>query len=182
VREQLHHVLWSYKNVTAADLRWRFRAQVAATIGLFLSQHGDCIRNAAGRKWEGITVVPSSGARAGTHPLLETLRMITPWDEKLIETMRKGPAQVGHTIADDAGFEVTRNVAGQSLLLVDDTLTSGARLQSAASALSLAGADVVAAVVVGRVMNPDFSEPAHQLWDRCRQVTYSFDRCCLEDS
>jgi predicted amidophosphoribosyltransferase len=181
MREQLHHVLWSYKNVTVLDLRRRFRAQVAATVGVFLSQHGDCIRGVAGREWDAITVVPSSGDRSGTHPLIETLRMIRHWDQELTETLRRGPVHIGHTIADDAGFEVTQSVAGQSLLLVDDTLTSGARLQSAASALSLAGADVVAAVVVGRVINPDFSDAARQLWDRSRQVPYSLDRCCLED-
>ncbi len=182
VREQLHHVLWSYKNVTVADLRLRFRAQVAATIGLFLAQHGDCIRGAATREWDALTVVPSSADRPGVHPLIETLRMIRHWNEELIDTMRKGPAPVGHTIADDAGFEVMQSVAGRSLLLVDDTLTSGARLQSAASTLSLAGADVIAAVVVGRVINPDFNEASHQLWDRCRHVPYSFERCCLEES
>jgi predicted phosphoribosyltransferase len=108
--------------------------------------------------------------------------MITPWDEDLVDALRKGPAHIGHTISDDAGFKIKQSVAGRSLLLVDDTLTTGARLQTAASALSLAGAKVVAAVVVGRVMNPDFSEPAHQLWDRCRHVSYSFERCCLEAS
>jgi hypothetical protein len=34
VGEQLHYVLRSYKNVPGPDLRWRFRAQVAATLGV----------------------------------------------------------------------------------------------------------------------------------------------------
>jgi hypothetical protein len=39
------------------------------------------------------------------------------------------------------------------MLLVDDTMTTGAKLQSAASALNLGGARVVAAVVLGRVID-----------------------------
>jgi predicted amidophosphoribosyltransferase len=180
VREQLHHMLWSYKNNASAELRQRFRVQVAATVALFLGSHGSCIRTAAGRGWDVVTVVPSSGGRTGLHPLVEALRLIKSWDQTLVETLRPGSAHIGHTIADDAGFEVQAKVAGRSLLIIDDTLTSGARLQSAASALLLAGGDVVAAIVVGRVINPDFSEAAKSLWDRCRAIPYSFDRCCLE--
>jgi predicted amidophosphoribosyltransferase len=39
------------------------------------------------------------------------------------------------------------------ILLVDDTFTSGATFQSAASALALGGADVIAGVVIGRVID-----------------------------
>src|SRR5438128_2563684 len=113
VGEQLHYVLRSYKSVITPELRWRFRAQVAATIGVFLSEHRKCIQQAAGREWDGITVVPSSGGRSGIHPLLETLRMITPWDEVLVDPLRKGQEHIGHTIADDAGFEVRHSVAGR---------------------------------------------------------------------
>ncbi len=180
VGEQLHYVLRSYKNVPTPQFQRRFRAQVAATVGLFLSEHSSCIQNETGREWEAITVVPSSTGRLGTHPLLETLGMITSWDQEIVETLRKGSVSIGHTVADDSGFEVVRPVAGRSLLLIDDTLTSGARLQSAASALSLAGADVVAALVIGRVMNPDFNQATRDVWDRFRRKPYSFERCCLE--
>jgi orotate phosphoribosyltransferase len=49
--------------------------------------------------------------------------------------------------------------------VVDDTMTTGARVHSAASALQPAGAHVVAAVVVGRVITPDFNEESRRLWD-----------------
>lgn len=180
--EQLHYVLRSYKAAHTSDLRTRFRVQVAATVGLFLARHSACIRHETDSDWDAVTVVPSSGERTGTHPLVESLRMIKSWDQTLLDTLRKGPVQVGHTIADDAGFEPTQRVAGRSLLLIDDTLTSGARLQSAASALALAGAHVVGAVVIGRVMNPDFNQSSKDLWDRARRMPYAFERCCLEDN
>jgi adenine/guanine phosphoribosyltransferase-like PRPP-binding protein len=65
------------------------------------------------------------------------------------------------------------------VLLVDDTFTSGATFQSAASALTLAGATVVAGVVIGRVIDTDFSKQAADLWDRQRAIRFRFDRCCL---
>jgi len=180
VDEQLHYVLRSYKNVSNPDVQRKFRVQVAATVGLFLSRHGGCIRTAAGRSWDALTVVPSSSGRAGPHPLIQTLRLIERWDQGVVETMRTGATRIGHNQADDGGFEVIADVGGRSMLLVDDTLTSSARLQSAASALTLAGADVVAGVVVGRVINPDFNQAAKELWERYSRMPFSFDSCCLE--
>ncbi len=80
-------------------------------------------------------------------------------------------------MASDEGYRVTQSVCGKSILLIDDTFTTGARLQSAASALQLAGADVVAAVVIGRVINPEFSGA---LWERVSKMPFSFETCCLE--
>jgi hypothetical protein len=49
------------------------------------------------------------------------------------------------------------------ILLIDDTFTSGARLQSAASALALAGATVVAAFTLGRFIRPDYNVESQEL-------------------
>lgn len=46
-------------------------------------------------------------------------------------------ASVDHNKADDDAFTVSRPLSGERVLLIDDTLTTGARLQSAASALGL---------------------------------------------
>lgn len=69
------------------------------------------------------------------------------------------------------------------MLLVDDTFTSGATFQSAASALALDGADVVAGVVIGRVINTSDTAGHPEklaLWQQQRQVPFSFAACCLE--
>jgi hypothetical protein len=66
-----------------------------------------------------------------------------------------------------------------SVLLVDDTFTSGARGQSAASALQLAGAHVVAMVPVGRYIRPDFSPMTQTFWDDARRTRFDFESCCL---
>ena len=66
------------------------------------------------------------------------------------------------------------------MLLIDDTYTSGATVQSAASALQMAGAKVVAVVVVGRYVKPDFNYRTQALWDEVSSEVFSFGSCCLE--
>jgi orotate phosphoribosyltransferase len=75
---------------------------------------------------------------------------------------------------------VLLDVRGSRVLLLDDTYTSGAAVQSAASALQMAGAHVVAAVVVGRYVKPDFSDDTRALWDEVMSTAFTFDSCCLE--
>ena len=65
------------------------------------------------------------------------------------------------------------------MLLVDDTFTTGAEVQSAASALQAAGATISAAVVIGRYINPDFSQATQNLWEQAQSRPFRFERCCL---
>jgi hypothetical protein len=77
---------------------------------------------------------------------------------------------------------VASGTAGLRVLIVDDTFTSGAKLQSAATALAEAGAEVVGTVPVGRVIstgNDRYPENAG-LWKRQRGIRFDFDRCCLD--
>jgi adenine/guanine phosphoribosyltransferase-like PRPP-binding protein len=86
---------------------------------------------------------------------------------------------VDHKLADDDAFTVRRRLSGERVLVVDDTLTTGARAQSAASALRLNGASAVAAIVVGRVIDPDWNDNCRRIWDQARATPFSFDQCCL---
>ena len=65
-------------------------------------------------------------------------------------------------------------------LIIDDTYTTGATSQSAASALAIAGTTVVAIVAIGRVINPFFNHDNRDYWDRQTRQPFSFDTCCLE--
>ena len=62
------------------------------------------------------------------------------------------------------------------MLLVDDTFTSGARAQSATSALNNAGATVAAIVPIGRVISPEYNE---DFWKRQSHLVFDFDVCCV---
>jgi predicted amidophosphoribosyltransferase len=179
VGEQLYSVLLGYKSSPSESARDRMRMQVAAMLGRYLRDHGSCIRRAAGREWEAITIVPSSSGRAGTHPLEIAVCMARaqrPMYRRLLEWT---DAQIDHRGANEDAYRVVEDVQGRRVLLVDDTFTTGARVQSAASALALAGADVVGAVVLGRVVRPTYAPEARELWDERRALPFDFGRCCL---
>jgi hypothetical protein len=181
IPSQLHHVMRHYKSGTyPADIQRRFTIQLAALIGHFLAEHGDCIERAAGGPWDIITSVPSSGQRAGEHPLTIAIGILPGFRDQYEQLLRKGCVEVGHNRASDEGFIVTRKLHGERVLLIDDTFTTGARAQSAASAINLAGGVVVAILAVGRVVNPHFSETVKEYWDRQRRQPFTFTTCCLE--
>ncbi len=129
--------------------------------------------------------MPSTVGRNGQHPLRAAIhrlgRFDRPWKERELPLLRPGPVPLREGRADPDGFTVTEPVAGRRVLLVDDALVTGARLQSAAAALRAAGATVVAGVVLGRLILPG-SAAAQRLWRRQRAREFTFEACCLEDS
>lgn len=179
-RSQLHHVLRNYKDAQRAETRAELRTRAAALLYRFVANHAECIRGASGSDWDVVTSVPSSVNRVGRHPLERAIDMIPGLADLYRAMLRPGPVRVSHRAASDQGFEVVGDVDGESVLLIDDTFTSGARAQSAASALQLAGANVVAMVPIGRYITPDFNEHSHDLWETAREVGFSFHTCCLE--
>jgi hypoxanthine-guanine phosphoribosyltransferase len=100
--------------------------------------------------------------------------------DRFARVLDPGSTEVGHSTASDRGFVVTQDVAEQSVLVLDDTLTSGAALQSAASAIRLAGAGDVAAVTVGRYFKPESTDLHGKFLAAATAVPFSFDRCCLK--
>ena len=179
--DQLWTVLRFYKDGRTASERTRFTLQVAATLGRFIATHQRCVAGSGEPPWDLLGTVPSSSGRLGLHPLRAAIRLLPPpLGDREAELLAPGPVRVDHNHADDRGFVVQAEVRGQRVLLVDDTFTSGARVQSAASALQLAGADVFAVVTVGRVITPSYSEETQRLWDQARNRRFTFGTCCLE--
>ena len=74
-----------------------------------------------------------------------------------------------------AGTKLTGLVPGAAVLVIDDTWTTGANVQSAATVLKEAGAQTVAAVVIGRHLNREWGQNERRLsaldrpfdWTRC---------------
>jgi hypothetical protein len=181
---QLYHWLKTYKNPnTVESARTRARLHLAATLSRFLSAHGGCIAGAAHGMWDTVTHVPSTRAGRAHHPLEDVIGMAPGLREVFRPLLQAGTSPPSHNQARDDGFvplpgELLR---ATHVLLIDDTFTSGARLQSAASSLSRAGATVIAAVAVGRVVDPAFRrEITLPWWTEMRKQRFSFDRCCLE--
>jgi orotate phosphoribosyltransferase len=86
---------------------------------------------------------------------------------------------INHNAPNPAAFAATGNVEGRRVLIVDDTFTTGARVQSVAASLTTADATVVAPVPIGRVIGTARPEKA-AFWRTQRSLTFDFDTCCLE--
>jgi hypothetical protein len=177
---QLWHVLRYYKDASGPGSEL-LALQVAAVIARFTARHLPCVARLLGGDPAVVTSVPSTRPeqRPGRHPLetaIARVEVLASWYAPLLA---RGPASVDHKLADDDAFVVPHGLGGERVLVVDDTLTSGARLQSAVSALRLNGASAVAAIVVGRVIDPDWNENCRRIWDQARESPFSFDRCCL---
>jgi hypothetical protein len=141
-----HHAanLWRYKSDDAGAAA--ARAALRALLLVFLRDHGRCVWRRAGVPGPShVAVVPSGRARPGTHPLqaMAAPYLALPWVR-----LSSGGGSAGLD-PDPRRFHLER-VPGASVLLLDDTWTSGASATGAAAALRLAGARSVAVVVLGR--------------------------------
>ncbi len=176
---RLYSVLTGYKSERASPY-WRDarRQQLAALFETFLAAHGGCIAERAGTRWDAIATVPTSAGRLGPHPLASLVAGIPSLAGAHVEPLSRGHAALGHLVASDDGYRCCEPT-GRRVLLLDDTFTSGARAQSAASALALGGATVVAIVPAGRMVRPAFGASA-AFWARQRRRRFELDVCCLE--
>jgi hypothetical protein len=138
--------LWLYKSdrpgAEAAG------SALTALLLVFLRDHGRCVWQRAGMtRPTHVAVVPGQRTRRAVHPLraLAAPYLGLPWARLRLAC----PGNPEGRDPDPWRFESER-IAGASVLLLDDTWTSGASAVSAAAALRLAGARSVAVVVLGR--------------------------------
>jgi len=179
--EQLHHALAGYKRYPGMPGRY-FTAGLAAVLWRHLADHEACLaRAAAVDRFDVITTVPSSDRdHDATHPLHrmvgELVQPVQPRYARLLG--RTGTAVTPHRFHAER-YRASADAAGRSVLLIDDTWTTGANAQSAAAALKAAGAERVAVLVIGRYVNREWGHNDQQL--RCLAGPFDWDRCALCD-
>ena len=177
--EQLHHALASYKRLTG-DVARRLGMQLAAVLWRFLELHEDCVARAAGvRGFPIVASVPSGDrARDEGHALQWIVSALTgPTRGRYQRLLQRSSNKADpHTFSTDR-FAAGCPLKGEPVLLIDDTLTTGANVRSAAATLRSAGSGPVAAVVIGRHVNRDWDENDRRL----RQLATPFDwhHCAL---
>jgi predicted amidophosphoribosyltransferase len=176
----LWQVLRAYKD-GPAPARAALTTHIAAVIARFTGTHLRCLDGVLGGAADLVTTVPSTRAdtRRGAHPLQTAVRSVASLARLHAPLLTGGPAAAGHGQADDRAFRVTQPVHGARVLVIDDTFTTGARAQSAASALHLTGAAAVAVLTIGRVIWPEWNDNCRHIWDRACERPFTFERCCL---
>ncbi len=178
-REQLHHALRGYKRF-AGEVARRLTVELAAVLWRFIAIHERCLARAAGVPGFGVvTTVPSGDrVRDGTHPLRRIAgELVGPMRGRYEPLLRRSKLQVPPRQIHVDKFEPTRKLAGEAVLLVDDTWTTGASARSAAAALTGAGAGPVGAVVIGRYLNRAWHENDRRL--RALARPFDWNRCVL---
>ncbi len=181
--DPLHTVLRGYKDAPAVTARRHFARRLDAHLSGFLDAHGACIVEAAGSTWDSVAVVPSSRrspeARRrrpwpSPRPLDQVVGAVSCLSGLARVDIDRGPGSADHLAPDPDAFAVRGAARGRRVLLVDDTWVTGARMRSAAFALTEAGAQVVALVVAGRAVGAVDTAPVPAVarwwcWAEARQ-------------
>ncbi len=178
-REQLHHALKGYKRLSGETAR-RLRMELAALLWRHLDGHEQCLAQAAQTsQFDLVTTVPSGErARDDEHPLRQIVgAVVGPTRDRYERLLKRSTNVANARTFDSQKYEPTRALAGEAVLLIDDTWTTGANAQSAAAALKGAGAGAVAAVVIGRHLNREWHENDRRLRGIARPFDWS--RCAL---
>ena len=183
---QLARELWTYKYGTQERVCAQLRVGLAAVLWRWLDGHERCVARAARvEEFTAVTSVPGTARRSGPHPLEAILGGIVGITRERFEPLLAlTPGAEQERSVSDNRFGATRRLDGEAVLLVDDTWTSGAHVQSAASALRAGGARAVGVVVIGRHFNRQQSEPyrdaAEAHFRAARDQGWSWDVCCLD--
>ncbi|MDQ6836192.1 MAG: phosphoribosyltransferase [Actinomycetota bacterium] len=178
--EQLHHTLASYKRLPA-DLARRFEVELAAVLWRFVAGHELCLATAAHTPgFDLVTTVPSGRRdRDADHPLGRIVgELVAPTRGRWARLLRPGETEVAPREFSLAKFTAAQQLPGRSVLLVDDTWTTGASARSAAATLKRAGASTVAAVVIGRHLRRDWRDNDRRL--QALPQPFHWERCALE--
>jgi len=181
---QMHHALRNYKDDARHEVRDYHTVRLAAILWRFLESHERCI--AAATEVDGfdlVTTVPSKNrerdeqrAQLPTivgqqcHPTADRWRrllhprLLHPADPLTLDRTYSPE----HYVADAAA-------AGQRVLLIDNTWTTGSAMQSAAAALRQAGARAVAGVVIGRHLRLDYKWDTGSTFIEYQALPRTFD-------
>jgi predicted amidophosphoribosyltransferase len=162
---QLHHALAGYKRL-GGEVGRRLERELAAVLWRFLVGHEACLARAAGTNaFDLVTTVPSSSSeRDEGHPLRRIAgELARPTRTRFERLLTRSTVPVPERTFDPAKYVAARSLAGEAVLLIDDTWTTGSCAESAAAALRGAGAGPVAAVVLGRHVKRGWRENERRL-------------------
>jgi predicted amidophosphoribosyltransferase len=153
VGDSMHRLLRGYKDGPSGDLRVLRACALARRVQAWLAEQakGD---SDAPPGWDVVTVVPSSQQREWS-PAASLVGIVPELAVRYRSLLVRGPAPCDHLLAARSAFTVSPDVdrgwlGHRRVLVFDDSLTTGARAQSAAFALRRAGCAVVGVLAVGR--------------------------------
>ncbi len=178
--EWLHRLIASYKRDADPSVHDAL-VRLTELLDAFLARHERCLAHAAGvSHFSVVSTVPSADPLRDLH---HPLRRIVGAELELCRDRYERLLVRSETTAiprvyDPARYRGTRELEGESVLLIDDMWTSGASAESAAGALLAAGAGAVAVVVVARHLNRSWSRNDLRI-TRLASVHFDLEQCAL---
>lgn len=157
---QAYSVLRGYKKPEPDDGRSpqsadRYIQSITLWTLWLLERHAQCAHDLSGiggRAWMWATIPSVRSARRGEHPLHRIVKQI--WGSRYREVPIRLPERLHTRPRDyDSNLFTAEPVPPRThVIVVDDSWTTGANLQSAATALKKAGAAQVSGMVLGRLL------------------------------
>jgi adenine/guanine phosphoribosyltransferase-like PRPP-binding protein len=159
VGDAMHRRLRGYKDAPVAEARAAYRERLAAMLDAWLAAGRTPPPATGAGCWDTLVTVPSSSRPAGA-PVEAVISAVPSLARLHRPLLVRGPEPTGHLRAARRGFSLrsgtdTDRLRTLTALVVDDSVVTGARAQSAAAALRLAGARVVGVVALGRLRADD---------------------------
>jgi len=156
IGDPMHRRLRGYKDAHASEARQMFSTALARLVGPWLATHHDRLVRRFGSGWDTVVTVPSTHRPTGAR-VDAVVAMVPELSLRHRTLLERGPEVTDHLRAARKGFAVIGTVdrawlKRRIVLVFDDTITTGARAQSAVAALRIAGARVVGVVAVGRAV------------------------------
>jgi hypothetical protein len=162
VGDPMHRRLRGYKDAPSAEARRAYADELGAMAGRWLAAHREALVGRFGG-WDVVATVPSSRRSSGA-PVDTVVRQVPEWHRLHQPLLVRGSDHLDHLVASRTGFALADDGPGwlrsRPVLVVDDSLVTGARAQSAVATLRSAGARVVGIVVLGRVLPPGYRPQA----------------------
>jgi hypothetical protein len=174
--DQHYHNLKIYKYPMAPNQRAQVR--LAILYALFYEAHRICLERVAGGSFTHRATVPSTRQRPGRHPLLTIADFVHPDLPGVSATVNDAYGNARVFEHDRFAIPAFRQPSPRVLLL-EDLWVTGARAQSMAHALKIAGAGSVVVVTLGRQLKLGFP-PAARLFGQARTAAFDLTKCALD--
>lgn len=149
----------------------------------FALTHAGCIDRISPMPVTRLAFVPSLSGRRGIHPLNQVGAVLpAQWQRVALEPVPDVPVEARREVSLGHFFLPSpADVAGQHVVILEDTWVQGGHVQSAAATILRAGAAAVTIIVIARRLKSDGTQ--HQdLWAELDSREYTLQICPVTGS